>query len=116
MVPSAPIASQADHVPSGVAVLPERVSKAEFVPVGFWVVESSLSQSEALLPESKTRDSKVPLEAYGLILSQSTLTLGPPALKSLASGRIWVPMATLSVRTRLPSTKNLTSLAVHSMR
>ena len=41
-----------------------------------------------------TRDVNVPDAAYGVIRIQFTETLPAPAVKSLASGRSWVEIAT----------------------
>ena len=100
---------------SGVGVLPVRTLSATPVPGGVAEVHARAPQS-APSPASRTRESKLPDPGYGLIRSQSTESSPPPGLKSLLSGRMLSANATVWVATGVPSTKNRTSPASHSIR
>ena len=68
------------------------------------------------LPASKTRDSNVPDEAYGVIRIQSTVTAAPPLWASLITGRIAAPIAMACVSTTVPSIEKITLVGVQSTR
>ena len=67
-------------------------------------------------PASNMRESKLSDVANGLSRSQSTVSAGAPTAKSLTTGRMEAPIETESVWTEVPSMKNATLEALHSMR
>src|SRR5262245_19206873 len=92
------------HDASGAAVLPPRTAMATLVPGG--VVACHWIEFHATaLAASKTRDRNVPVGAYGDRRIQSTNTVPPNGLKSLAAtGRIGPGTATAWLATSAPST------------
>ena len=92
------------QLPSGVGVSPVRTLSAMPVPAGDAAVQLSPFQLTVWVP-SKTREVKVPEPGYGLIRSQSTLTVpASPLNRSLARGRICTAMLAVWVATSEPST------------
>src|SRR4051794_34503201 len=77
IAPPAPTGAQADHVPSGSAVPPDRVSNVAFVPVGFWTSAETACQTLAPGPLSSGRETNVPLAAYPPMRIHSTRRLAP---------------------------------------
>src|SRR3954468_22709782 len=104
MAPPFDTGANALHVPSGVAEFPRRTASATEVPAG--AVEANERAAHVTGdPASRTRDVKVPLDAYGDMRSQSTLRAVPFAVKSLTSGRMLAPSASGRVSTTAPSTE-----------
>src|SRR3954447_22823346 len=98
------IGAKALHVASGAGVLPPRTPIARVVPAGVvarhWML-FQLTGNDA----SNTRDRNVPLAAYGDIRIQSTNTVPPNALKSLAAtGRMAPTIVSAWLATSVPST------------
>lgn len=94
------------HDPSGVGVSPVRTLIVRLVPVGVASVHEIVLQVTCS-PASKTRESKVHGEVYGLMRSQSIVSSasGPGLVLSLATGRMFeVGMPLVWVATKLPST------------
>ena len=107
--------ANAVHVASGTGVSPCRTRNTAPAPGGALAVHDSVPQFTAL-PASKTRDRNVPLDAYGPMRIQSTVTTPVPAARSLTSGRIDAPIAIGCVATTVPSTEYFTSAGVQSIR
>jgi hypothetical protein len=97
-----PIAVKGAHDASGIAVSPVRTRRAMAVPAGADCVQEKAPQLD-LCPASRTREVKLPEEAYGVTRSQSTDSAGPPEAASLASARRGPGTATACVATRVPS-------------
>src|SRR5215471_6289110 len=114
---SLPLATEvkAVQVPSGEAVLPVRISRPIPVPGGAACVQARVPH-DTLWPPSKMRELKAPEAEKGLIRIQSTTNLPPPTDKSLARGRIAVANEIVCVATTVPSMRNTTVEAFHSMR
>src|SRR5258705_7053153 len=93
------------HEASGVAVLPVRTAIASVVPAGVTPVQSVVAQSTGA-SASNTRDMNEPDAVYGVMRIQSTTTLPPSGVKSLAAiGRIGPAMVAACDATCTPSTK-----------
>src|SRR4051812_20051620 len=104
MVPGAATGANAVQVPSGVGLSPVRKLSVRLVPVGVvvahWIVRQLTDDCA-----SNTRDRNVPDAAYGVMRIQSTNTVPPNGVKSLAAtGRISAETVTLWVATSAPST------------
>src|SRR5580765_54080 len=107
VVPDAGTAANGVHVASGTGVLPRRTRNVVDVPAGACAFHDSAPQFTAV-PASKIRDSNVPLGAYGLMRSQSTVTSPTPSRKLLAIGRIASAITIACVATIAPSTEYTT--------
>src|SRR3954447_5032494 len=102
--PGVEIGAKALHVASGTGVLPVRRLMTTPVPAGAFAVHCMLCQSTTA-DASKMRDTKVPAFAYDDIRIQSTNTVPPNGLKSLAAtGRIGPATVSAWVTTSAPST------------
>src|SRR5262245_10761590 len=73
ITPPAPTADQADHVPSGVAVLPVLVSMIMLVFAGSVAVHAAAPQFTTR-PASNTDDVNIPPEVYEAIRTQSAFS------------------------------------------
>src|SRR5215212_3455251 len=103
------------QVESGLGVAPVRSLKARLVPAGTVASHSSVDQ-RAFAFAARTRDRKTAGVAYGVTWTQSTTSLFPSTVKSLATGRLGPATETACVATRLPSIQYPTELAAQSMR
>ena len=83
-------------------MFPVRTLITRPVPVGTAAVHAAALQLAVLLP-SNTRDTKVPAAAYGIRCIQSTLSVLPPAVASLARSCISALMAIGCDATTAPS-------------
>src|SRR5207245_11213638 len=101
--PETVIGANAVHVASGTGVSPCRAENAAPVPDGTCAVHASVPQL-TVLPASTTRDRNVPLDVYGPMRIQSTVSVPSAGVKSLMSGRNAVSMAIASDATTVPST------------
>ena len=87
------------HDASGTGVLPVRTLIVSVVPAGSTFDQVTVFQSTGACA-SKMREMNAPDVAYGIRRIQSTATLPPNALKSLAAmGRITMPLAIACVAT-----------------
>src|SRR6266850_2176735 len=96
--PEAAIGANAVHVASGTGVSPCRTENVALVPDGTCAVHAKVLQL-TVLPASTTRDRNVPLDAYGPMRIQSTVSAPSPGVKSLMSGRNAAPIAIACVAT-----------------
>src|SRR5580765_2210566 len=103
LAPDEATLAYAVQVPSGTGVSPRRTSSATLVPAGVVALHDSVPQDTAD-PASKTRETNVPGETYGVIRIQSTTTVPPPANRSLIAGRIGPGTARADVCTSASST------------
>src|SRR5204863_5491701 len=94
IAPGAAIGTKAVQLLSGVVVLPVRMLIATLVPAGVTLFQVRVLHVTDYIA-SKTRDWNVPVAAYGDMRIQSTSTLPPKTLKSLAAiGRNGPPTLT----------------------
>src|SRR5207244_3591453 len=100
---------------AGVGEFDALTLRATLVPDGVRAVHDNAPHA-AIWPASNTREMNVPDAAYGVSRIQSTETLPPPVLKSLAIGIIVPAIAVACVATTLPSIEYTTELGFQSMR
>ena len=114
--PLAAIGVKPLQLPSGVGVLPVRTLSATPVPPGVSAVQTSGAPVDRLAGVEDPRIERA-RGRIGAQVEPVDRDVGAAALRSLAPGRIWVaPKLAAWVATRLPSTKNRTSVASHSIR
>lgn len=102
------------HEESGVGVSPVRTESATLVPAGVPASHESAPQATRE-PASRTREVKVPEDAYGVTRSQSTLSVPPRTVKSLVAAFI-NPERVASVATTLPSIQYVKPVVRQSIR
>src|SRR5437016_13304055 len=102
--PLEPTTVNADHVLSGVAVLPVWTRMVRLVPAGVSAVHASAPHATGPFA-SKTRETNVVDAAYGLMCTQSTRTLLPSTTRSLAAGAAGPGGGNACCAVSCPSTK-----------
>ena len=110
--------------PLGGLTFPVRVARLSEVPAGRMLIVVNVFQLQTL-PASKTRDTNVHGETYGVIRIQSTIKL-KNCWKSLAPGRmlavisvvvsVWVHIGSDAGQTSVPSMKKSVNVDVQLMR
>ena len=115
LLPDAGMAMNDVQLPSGTGVFPRRASMARLVPAGKLLVQLAAPQL-VTPPESNTREVYEPEAPYGEMRSQSTLSAGPPTLKSLTIATMLPLTVLVIVVTGPPSTEKPKLPAFQSMR